>query len=282
MKPLSYLKLAVLAMPILLGGCKSTKSIVKEPAVKAPVDTVAASHLRKVSDNSILTKFVTSKVKFTIEMGDQNLSLTGNLRMKHDDVIRLQLMAFGFVEAARIEFTKDYVLILDRINKQFIKARYDEVDFLRTSGLNFYSLQSLFWNELFLPGQTTMTDELLKNFQTTEADKNIIISYQKDKMSYKWLSDAQDGTIKMANILYKDKYRGNSQLNWEYDNFQPFNAKQCPCNHKITFSNTQKTVTLTMLLTGLDKDSDWDTRTFVSSKYKEVSVDDILRRFMAL
>ncbi len=58
MKPLSYLKLAVLAMPILLGGCKSTKSIVKEPAVKAPVDTVAASHLRKVSDNSILTKFV--------------------------------------------------------------------------------------------------------------------------------------------------------------------------------------------------------------------------------
>jgi thiol:disulfide interchange protein DsbD len=31
--------------------------------------------------------------------------------MKRDDVIQLQLMAFGFVEAGRIEFTKDYVLI---------------------------------------------------------------------------------------------------------------------------------------------------------------------------
>lgn len=89
-----------------------------------------------------------------MQVGAQDLTLTGNLKMKRDDVIRLQLMAFGFVEAGRLEFTKDYVLIMDRINKQYLKVPYNQLDFLRNSGLNFYSLQALFWNELFQPART--------------------------------------------------------------------------------------------------------------------------------
>lgn len=61
--------------------------------------------LQKVNDNAQYAKFITSKVKFSIEVGVQRLTLTGNLKMKRDDCIRLQLMAFGFVEAGRIELT---------------------------------------------------------------------------------------------------------------------------------------------------------------------------------
>ena len=88
-----------------------------------------------------------SKVKFSVEVGAQKLTLTGNLKMKRDDCIRLQLMAFGFVEAGRIELTPDYVLIMDRINKQYLKAPYVQVDFMRNNGLNFNTMQALFWNE---------------------------------------------------------------------------------------------------------------------------------------
>ena len=87
--------------------------------------------LEMVSSNTQKTKFMTSKLKFKVQMGSQEISLTGNLKMKRDDVIRLQLMAFGFVEAARLEFTKDYVLLMDRINKQYLRATYEQVDFLQ-------------------------------------------------------------------------------------------------------------------------------------------------------
>ena len=153
----SFLKVAVVAMPMALASCKSTKNVVTEPRPVTQEMLQTKEILQKVNDNSQNSKFITSKIRFQVQIGNQDLSLTGNLKMKRDDVIRLQLMAFGFVEAARLEFTKDYVLLMDRINKQYLRASYEQVDFLRNSGLNFYSLQALFWNELFQPGQAQRT-----------------------------------------------------------------------------------------------------------------------------
>lgn len=284
MKPLSYLKIAFMAVPFVLGSCITSKKAMKEaPAPVQHAETPGQQEfLQKVNDNAQYARFVTSKVKFSVQVGSQDLTLTGNLRMKRDDVIRLQLMAFGFVEAARIEFTKDYVLILDRINKQYLKAKYSQLDFLRTSGLNFYSLQALFWNELFLPGKDKMTDEALKQYETALIDDDIIISYEKDKMAYKWLAAKDAAQIKMANIMYTDKYRGNSQLNWDYQDFQALGSKKFPTNNQILFRTAEKEVKLGILLNYLGNESAWETRTEVSGKYKEVTVDEILRRFMSL
>ena len=273
----SFLKVAVVAMPMALASCKSTKNVVTEPK---PVQTKEI--LQKVNDNSQNSKFITSKIRFQVQIGNQDLSLTGNLKMKRDDVIRLQLMAFGFVEAARLEFTKDYVLLMDRINKQYLRASYEQVDFLRNSGLNFYSLQALFWNELFQPGQAQLNNELLEKFQTNIGGDDVIISMGEGNMNYKWLANQSDGKIRMANILYKDRIHGNSQLNWDYSDFKTFDVKSFPMENKIIFTSNNKEVKINMTLNYVGTDSDWETRTSISSKYKEVSVDDILRRLMSL
>ena len=133
--------------------------------------------LQRVTDNAQTTRFVTSKVKFSVEVGNRQMTLTGNLKMKRDDVIRLQLMAFGFVEAGRLEFTQDYVLIVDRINKQYLKVPYAQLEFFRHSGIDFYMLQALFWNELFQPGKSRLTDRNLKKFTTdTGIDNDVVVS----------------------------------------------------------------------------------------------------------
>ena len=165
MKLTNILKIAALAMPLVLTSCHTHKQVVKEaPVVSSKENMENTAILDKVTDNAQPAQFVTSKLKFSVEYGSQQMSLTGNLRMKRDDVIQMQLMAFGFVEAARLEFTKDYVLIIDRINKQYLKAPYNYVDFLRNSGINFFTLQALFWNELFKPG-------------LQKVDKNALASY---------------------------------------------------------------------------------------------------------
>ncbi|WP_036878970.1 DUF4292 domain-containing protein [Xylanibacter oryzae] len=282
MKPLSFLKIALLIFPLLLTSCAAKKTLVNvEKPVK--IENIEQQKvLQKVSDNAMYSKFITSKVKFQIEVGSQNMTLTGNLKMKRDDVIRLQLMMFGFVEAGRLEFTKDYVLIVDRINKQYIKATYDQLDFLRNSGLNFYSLQALFWNELFEPGQTKVTDEMLKDFATAIDGGNTIITLSRDKMNYKWLADNNSGQLNMANILYKDKLHGQTQLNWDYREFKSVENKTFPTDMKIDFTTANKEVKINLILNNVGHDSEWEPRTTVSSKYTEVTVNDILRRFMAL
>jgi outer membrane murein-binding lipoprotein Lpp len=282
MKSLRIMKLAAAAMAIaMVAGCGSTRKVVTEtPNAQAVVQK--QEFLQKVSDNAQYARFVTSKVKFTVEVGSQQLTLTGNLKMKRDDVIRLQLMAFGFVEAGRLEFTKDYVLVMDRINKQYLKVPYQQLDFMRNSGLDFYALQALFWNELFQPGKTRITDEMLKSYTTDMEAEDAVISMESGKLSYRWLADKGNAQVKMANILYKDRYRGNYQLNWDYQDFKQNGRKKFPMDHKVKFSSPDKEVKFEMMLNYMGADEDWETRTEVSGKYRQVTVDEILRRFMSL
>ncbi len=282
MKPSRILKIAVLVLPLVLAACGTKKKAVQDSKTSVPTTMKAQQFLQKVNDNAQYAKFITSKVKFSVEVGNQQLTLTGNLKMKRDDVIRLQLMAFGFVEAGRLEFTKDYVLIMDRINKQFIKANYNQLDFMRNSGLNFFSLQSLFWNELFQPGKSKVTDELLNNYQTDLIGEDAVISMENGKLSYRWLADKEGALIKMANIMYEDKIRGDYQLNWDYEDFRANGKRFFPFTHNILFNTPGKSVKMGMTLNYLGNDEEWETRTEISGKYREVSVDDILRRFMAL
>ena len=261
--------------------------MVQGPVTLSPEQTEGAHFISSVQDNAQTTKFITSKVKFSVEVGPQKLTLTGNLKMKRDDVIRLQLMAFGFVEAGRIELTKDYVLIMDRINKQYLKTPYMSVDFLRNSGLNFNTLQALFWNELFKPNEGRAQKQHSANssgtvYSTIESGDDMIISLTEGKMDYSWLASKKNALIKMANILYKDRFNGNTQLNWDYDQFEMVNKKMFPKKSGIVLTTPDKEVKLNMTLNYVGSDTEWETRTEISNKYREVTVDEILRRFMAL
>ena len=287
MKTTSILKIAALALPLVLTACKSKKVV--EPVVMTPEMKAKSAFINSVKENAQSTKFLTSKVKFSVEVGQQKLTLTGNLKMKRDDVIRLQLMAFGFVEAGRIELTKDYVLIMDRINKQYLKAPWMSVDFLRNSGMNFQTLQALFWNELFRPNQTALVKsndkqvvDSVSNYTILESGDDMIIGLEEGKMDYSWLASRQDALIRMANILYKDRFNGNTQLNWDYDQFKKLNKRQFPHKSAITLTTPEKEVKLGMTLNYIGAETEWETRTEISNKYREVSVDDILRRFMSL
>ena len=297
------LRVAVLALPLVLASCGSKKKTV-QPQTMTQGTKDKVNFIEHVQGNQQTAKFITSKVKFSVEVGPQKLMLTGNLKMKRDDVIRLQLMAFGFVEAGRIERTKEYVLIMDRINKQYLKAPYISVDFLRNSGLNFNTLQALFWNELFRPNQVSLKseaddkdkkDKKKKEKQTTlpakedltiysiiESGDDMIISREEGKMDYSWLASRQTALIRMANVLYKDRFHGNAQLNWDYNDFDLVGKTMFPKKHTITLTTPEKEVKLGMTLNYIGNESEWETRTEVSNKYREVTVDEILRRFMAL
>ena len=293
MKVSNYLKTAVLAVPLLIAACHSHKHVINEQTQTVPPEQQELlDRVMNLGDSAAQKKntFISSKLKFTVNVGDQQISLTGNLHMKRDDVIRLQLMAFGFVEAARMEFTNEYVLIMDRINKQYLKAPYYYIDFLRNSGINFHTLQALFWNELFQPGKQVLDEEAKLKFTTAEIDSTeTVISYEdgdgdkvKSKMFYSWLVSQLSGRIKMANIMYRDQTHGNTQLNWDYREFKSLGTRLFPTDMLVTLTMPSKEVKLGIKLNYLNNDSDWDPRTRVSDKYREVNFDDILKRFMAL
>ena len=279
------------------GGQKSAKTAIASKTTKQAVDAEAPAgsaslsdpvqrkaFLQQVTDNAQHARFITSKIKFSVEVGNQQMTLTGNLKMKRNDVIRLQLMAFGFVEAGRLEFTPEYVLIIDRINKQYLKVPYAQLEFMRTNNIDFYMLQALFWNELFKPGMEKLGGKVSpSDFEVEEGvDDDIILSIDNDKLSYRWLAERNTARVKMANLMYSDRFRGNYQLNWDYEDFKRSEQKYFPMKHSITVTAPEKEVKFCMILNYMGHDQNWDTRTTLSGKYRQVEVDEILRRFMAL
>lgn len=267
-------------------ACKSTKTVTPTDTPTANTTTVFAAdkYLSMVTSNNTTQTNLTAKVKVVVDVDGKSNSTSGSLKMKKNDVIQISLVdpLLGVMELGRMEFTKTRVLIIDRINKQFIKVPYNYVDFLRNSGINFYTLQALFWNEMFMPGKQTVDKTMYDKFTTSTSDNDIIISLDEGKMNYSWLANSQSGRIKMANISYRDVLKGNTQLNWDYNAFSKLGSILFPSDMGVTLTMPEKEIKLGIKLNYLGNESDWETRTKVSDKYREVDVDQILRRFMAL
>ena len=101
-------------------------------------------------------------------------------------------------------------------------------------------------------------------------------------MFYSWLVNELTGRIKTTNIMYRDAANGNTQLNWDYREFKDLGSKLFPSDMNVTLTTPKKEVKLGIRLNSLNNDDDWDLRTRVSSKYREVEVDEILHRIMSL
>lgn len=274
--------MAMGALCLMLAGCHSQQTAVKDNDT-AKTTITHDQLLNKVSKQTTGANFIASKIKFTIEQGSKKISVSGSLRMKRDDVIRLQLMApLGIMEVGRMEFTDSEVLIVDRINKQYLKAPYSQVSFLAENGINFHTLQSLFWDEFFVPGKNKVEEKDLDLFQVNRQSSTAEISTTKNKLDYHWTVNAQNSTIQQARIVFQNAQTGNTQLKWNYTEFSNMGKGMFPGNIAIQLAAPQKEVKVDIKLSGTNNDSDWETRTTVSNKYKQVTAEDILKQLIHL
>ena len=294
----------MVAVVFAVTSCGTKKHSVKEEPVVTPTPTTPSGQVKptdtkgmedlrkqhfaeKVLDNAVYVDNITSKIEFTVKSGSKEISVNGKIQMRRDDVIRIQLSVpvLG-MEAGRLEFTKDYVMIVDRIHTEYVKGDYNKVDFLKNNGLDFYSLQALFWNQLFLPGEKAITKDKLKAFTTDLKDnpKNSTLSLKRDRLSYVWQADNTTGLIKQVDAQYSSQQSGNTKLQCTYDDFRSLGVKQFPANITLDMntSATQKAkqIKMNIRMKGLNTDSNWEPRTTLSKKYKEVTADDVLKKLM--
>ena len=289
---------------LVISSCASKKSLVKDADATKPAATTPSGQVKPQTDarqlealkkNQFAEKvlghavYITSKIDFTINTGSKEISVSGKIQMRRDDVIRIQLsVPFLGMEAGRLEFTKDYVMIVDRIHTEYVKGDYNKVDFLKNNGLDFYALQALFWNQLYIPGEQKVTQKLLSAFvvDLKEKQENSTLSLKRDNMSYVWQAENATGLIKQVDVQYNSKQSGSTKLKCTYGDFRSLGVKQYPADITLDMntSATQKArrVTVNIRMKGLNTDSKWDARTTLSKKYTEVSVDDVLKKLMSI
>lgn len=295
----NFVKVIALCLPLLLGAC-GTKKVVEGNGSTSTSQSQNANSSRghqsealkkltfvqKVSDNQVYSKNIVGNMSFSLQMGSKDISVPGALRMRKDQVIRIQLfIPILGTEVGRLEFTPDYVLIIDRLHKEYIKADYNQVDFLKKQGVNFYSLQALFWNQLLLPGNQRVSESDLKKFDADlDAAGDVVpVTFKQGNMTYAWSADRNTGRILQSDVKYKTA-NSNSVLHIDYSNFKNVGVKQFPASLKLKFmtdlAKSDKEMQISIDMNAVKTDSNWEVETKVSDKYKKVSPEDVLSKIM--
>jgi hypothetical protein len=290
----NQLKVIALCAPLLLASCGAKKAMVKDTNTKetasiskATEQTQSLDYVQKVYDQKVYAQNIVADMNFQATIGEKSVSVPGTVRMRRDKVIRLQLfIPLIGSEIGRLEFTPDYVLVIDRLHKQYIKGDYNQLDFLRDNGLNFYSLQALFWNQLLLPGVERVGEGDLQKFQVNldGAGEKVPVSLKNGNISFVWNTTRSNARIGDAEVTYTSASRGNSQLKWQYADFKPLGSKVFPATQKFSFSTNvdgkARKATINIEMDELKTISDWEAESTVSSKYKQMDAKDVFGKLL--
>lgn len=262
----------------LLAGCRSSRL----PAEKSPATTTVSDleHVERVIAQVPQTECVNAKMHFSLQLGSKDFSIGGNLRMKKDDVIQLSLVGFGIIEGGRIEFTRDSVLLVDRIHHQYVSVAYRDVHFLREAQVDFYTLQSLFWNELVLPGLPHVTQAEASDFEVTHEKENTVLAARRTnrRLAYRFVTSLVTGLLEQTVI----SSASGSALKWSYGDFVDLAGAKFPSLQKVELSGMHVPAVMTISLNRIATDGGWATRTQVSKRYRRISGDEFIKMLMQM
>lgn len=75
-----------------------------------------------------------------------------DMKMVKDSAFQLSVQPFLGIEIFRIELSRDTIKVVDRMNKRYMIENYSNLQGQTPIEFNFYNLQALFTNHLFIPG----------------------------------------------------------------------------------------------------------------------------------
>lgn len=267
--------LMLLAVSLIV-ACRSSKSVQSGSGTRNVADLIEKNQTVQKG-----LKAVSAKMNVALQAEGKDLAVGGTLRMKRDEVIQISLSAF-FIEVARLEITPDYILVIDRMGKQYVRSSYSDQEFLKRSGMDFKTLQALFWGRLFVPGRGENVADTDFTLQPGAAsDEMILQANHAGQALLHFVLGHTDGLIRRVEVSdYQMQVPFN--LDWNYQNYKFFGEAALPGQMTVNLAGAGKSATLTLTLSSIKQDDSWPSYTEISSKYKQVSVDSLLKRLLKL
>lgn len=257
-----------------LTSCRSTKNVMDTDTHTATSGLNAARYIQKVVGNNSTQQHLTAKVKVEVVVEGKSVSTSGSLKMKKNDVIQLSLVdpLLGMVELGRMEFTRTRVLIIDRVNKQYVEVPYSDVSFLKRANIDFNTLQALFWHEVFEPGKSVLTAD---NFNMTDKGNQVDLTYVDQMLTYNFQTQRKQAMLTRTDI--NNPSDASYSFSFHYNEFTSFEGQQFPKNMTMSFTADSQTTSLSLSLSSIKNSSDWIARTSAPAKYKEANPEKLFQ-----
>lgn len=276
---LKYILLPLMSILFFLTGCRSSHT----PSSHKGQAEMAETLVEKMNRNVPSSPFLSSRIKAELQLNGRTINCTGSLKMERGSMVRISLSFLGF-EVGRLEFTPQDMLFVDRMHKQYMRSSYSKIAPLRDAELNFSSLQSVFWDQLWMPGQDSnnmkplLRPKKFSQYTLSEAGDHALLVYSaKRHLDYLFLIDKKIGVIDRMNVRSKsDVYDG---LLCSYANYILLNKQYWfPQHISFRLRHEGREVLLTLKLSSLSTKKLKLKPTHLSSSYSAHSLEAILDR----
>lgn len=270
---------------IVVAALMTTSCVSKKVATGQGADSALSNtaYMQRLLDNAPDFEQFSAKMRLRASYGGESLSVGGSIRMVKDERIQLSLVAIGIVEAARMEINPKGILVLDRIGRRYIDVKYSDLNFFKQTQVDFYTLQALFRNELFLPGVKQVARGEMDRFALTRTDSTATLTTTTDgnRLVCSFLTRLAGAVLQQADLQMQAKSGKRYGMEWSYNDFTPIGQSNFPLSMEVVMEGTAKPVKATFTFSRFSTTTECEPLT-IPSRYKRVEAADILKHILTL
>lgn len=272
MKQISYIVLLVL----ILTSCSTSRNTLRNTTIGGLSGT---EYMEKVIEWTPSRDNLAARARIELNVGSSSpMSVNANMRVRRGEIIRFSVAPILGIEVARIDITPDKIMAVDRMNKRYVELGFAEISSLLNTELDFNILQSLILNEIFIPGKDKLSVADASGFTLSPyADRARLQVKGTKRIGYSFFTSATDGRLEETVIALKDL---PYSLHCRYADFTMLGNDVFPQSIEMMSEGTDKKYSLDMKLSRINTDSNWDSKTELSSKYRKMSVQELLKLFI--
>lgn len=270
-KKYGYL-LFLAAIIVLFNGCRTSRQSSSIALTKMERN----KRIESIQSQTVPFNTLSSSLRFSLKLGmkKNTVSSTAQLRIIKDKIIQLSLrMPILGTELARAIITPEQIIIFDRINRRYVSESIQKLQSM--TSFDFYSLQALFTNQLFVAGKSSISPQDYNTFAWNEDEYHVKLNNTDNQgIHYDFVSDFTNRIIQTE--MYKDKKKFN--VNWLYKDFGLTSTNRLfPMKMTMELTVPDDLITLNLSFNNVDIDSDFNIDTTIPNRYQQVGIEEVIK-----
>lgn len=260
---------AIILLTLTFTGCRTTRTATGD-STPTLSKKQRAELLTPLAQYPTDIQTVSAKTTITLDYEGHTATVKGRLRMRHNETVQMSITALGLMEIALIEFTPQGAYIIDKMGKRY--ARFDyATGAMNLAGINFNTIQALFWNRLFIPGEKESWHHA-SDFTINQSGTQCLVEPNRQRiLKCKFYTDA-DCLLLQQTDLRLQQYIAT----WRYEQFESIGTYTYPITHDVSVSGSSRAIDARIGLNEISTlDTGWKSSTDLS-RYKEVNLEQLL------
>ena len=266
----------------LLASCKQKKEIGTAPSSASKVIALQKTEKQRIAtviDAQPAFKTFQSKLNMTLNRGSKSISANGTFKLVKNERLQISVQPFLGIEMLRAEFSNDSIKLLDRIGRRYVAESIASYRESLPVDIRFETLQSLFMNQLFMPGESSFKSSDYKHFNwRTESDGLLVGRLNENKELF-----ILNFMVNAGNQLAQTQVANTTNthvVDWKYSQFQPLEKTTFPVKSSIQYHSNNRNISVELVYSRIELDEKLQMSFSIPSSYTKIQLTDLVKALL--